>query len=41
VPTYIPEQIILTIKTITVRKIFEACPQVKKMLGGGELWTRE
>jgi REP element-mobilizing transposase RayT len=40
VPTYSPEQIVRTIKSITARKIFEACPEVKKMLWGGEFWTR-
>ena len=39
VPTYSPEQIVRTIKSITARKIFEACPEVKKMLWGGEFWT--
>ena len=40
VATYSPEQIVRTIKSITARKIFEACPEVKKMLWGGEFWTR-
>ena len=40
VPTYSPEQIVRTIKSITARKIFEACPEVKKMLWGGEFWTK-
>ena len=40
VPTYSPEQIVRTIKSITARKIFEACPEVKKILWGGEFWTR-
>jgi REP element-mobilizing transposase RayT len=40
VPTYSPEQIVRTIKSITARKIFEKCPEVKKMLWGGEFWTR-
>ena len=40
VPTYSPEQIIRTIKSITARKIFEVCPEVKQMLWGGEFWTR-
>jgi REP element-mobilizing transposase RayT len=40
VPTYSPEQIVRTIKSITARKIFERCPDVKKMLWGGEFWTR-
>ena len=40
VPTYSPEQIVRTIKSITARKIFEMCPEVKKVLWGGEFWTR-
>jgi len=40
VPTYSPEQIVRTIKSITARKIFEMCPEVKKLLWGGEFWTR-
>ena len=40
VPTYSPEKIVRTIKSITARKIFEMCPEVKKMLWGGEFWTR-
>jgi REP element-mobilizing transposase RayT len=40
VPTYSPEQIVRTIKSITARKTFEMCPEVKKMLWGGEFWTR-
>jgi REP element-mobilizing transposase RayT len=39
VPTYSPEQIVRTIKSITARKIFERCPEVKKLLWGGEFWT--
>ncbi|MDR1637420.1 MAG: IS200/IS605 family transposase [Treponema sp.] len=40
VPTYSPEQIVRTIKSITARKIFESCPEVKKALWGGEFWTK-
>jgi REP element-mobilizing transposase RayT len=40
VPTYSPEQIVRTIKSITARKIFERCPEVKKMLWGGKFWRR-
>ena len=39
-PTYSPEQILRTVKSITARKIFETCPEVKKLLWGGEFWTR-
>jgi len=40
VPTYSPEKIVRTIKSITARKIFESCPEVKKQLWGGEFWSR-
>jgi REP element-mobilizing transposase RayT len=40
VPAYSPEQIVRTIKSITARKIFESCPEVKKVLWGGEFWTK-
>ena len=40
VPTYSPAKIIQTIKSITAKKIFEMCPEVKKSLWGGEFWTR-
>jgi REP element-mobilizing transposase RayT len=40
VPSYSPEQIVRTIKSITARKIFESCPEVKKALWGGEFWTK-
>jgi len=33
VPTYSPEQIVRIIKSITARKIFESCPEVKKCCG--------
>jgi REP element-mobilizing transposase RayT len=39
VPKYSPTEIIRTIKSITARKIFEAHPEVKKALWGGEFWT--
>jgi REP element-mobilizing transposase RayT len=40
VPAYSPANIVQRIKSITARKIFEACPEVKKSLWGGEFWTR-
>jgi REP element-mobilizing transposase RayT len=40
VPSYSPAEIVQKIKSITARKIFEACPEVKKALWGGEFWTR-
>lgn len=38
VPTYSPKKIIQIIKSITAKEFFEKCPQVEKMLWGGELW---
>jgi REP element-mobilizing transposase RayT len=40
VPSYSPSEIVQKIKSITARKIFEAHPEVKKALWGGEFWTR-
>jgi putative transposase len=39
VPMYSPKKIVQIIKSITAREIFVACPEVKKQLWGGELWT--
>ena len=39
VPTYSPKKIVQTIKSITAREIFAACPEVRKQLWGGEFWT--
>ena len=39
VPTYSPKKIVQTIKSITAREIFAACPEVKKQLWGGEFWS--
>jgi REP element-mobilizing transposase RayT len=39
-PSYSPAEIVQKIKSITARKIFEAHPEVKKALWGGEFWTR-
>ncbi len=39
VPMYSPQKIVRRIKSITAREIFRACPEVKKQLWGGELWT--
>ena len=39
VPTISPTQIIRIIKSITAKKIFERCPEVKKQLWGGEFWS--
>jgi REP element-mobilizing transposase RayT len=40
VPTNSPASIAHRIKSITARKIFEECPEVKKALWGGAFWTR-
>jgi REP element-mobilizing transposase RayT len=39
VPTLSPKRIVQIIKSITAREIFRACPEVKKQLWGGELWS--
>ena len=40
VPSYSPASIVQKIKSISARKIFEACPEIKKWFWGGEFWTR-
>ena len=39
VPRYSPKKIVQTIKRITAREIFAACPEVKKQVWGGPFWT--
>ena len=39
VPKYSVTQIVTKIKSITAREIFKKCPEVKKVLWGGEFWT--
>ena len=39
VPTYSLTKIATTLKSITAREIFKRCPEVKKLLWGGSLWT--
>jgi len=39
-PTASPQHIVQTIKSITARAIFKQSPEVKKMLWGGEFWTK-
>jgi REP element-mobilizing transposase RayT len=39
VPMLSPKRIVQIIKSITAREIFQACPEVKKQLWGGEFWT--
>ena len=39
VPTYSVTKLVTMIKSLTGREVFRRCPQVKKQLWGGELWT--
>ena len=39
VPKYSVTQIVTKIKSLTAREIFRRCPEVKKVLWGGEFWT--
>ena len=39
VPTYSVTKVVTMIKSLTAREVFKRCPQVKKQLWGGELWT--
>ncbi len=39
VPRYSVTKLVTIIKSLTAREIFKRCPQVKKQLWGGELWT--
>jgi putative transposase len=39
VPIYSVTKIVTIIKSISAREVFRRCPQVKKQLWGGELWT--
>jgi putative transposase len=39
VPLYSVKKIVQVIKGITAREVFQRCPQVKKRLWGGELWS--
>ena len=39
VPSLSPTEIVGIIKSISARKIFRLCPQVKKKLWGGKLWS--
>ena len=40
VPMYSTSKVVQKIKRITAKKIFEQCPEVRKILWGGEFWTR-
>ena len=38
-PSKSPTEQVTVIKSVTARQIFKECPQVKKLLWGGEFWT--
>ena len=40
VPTYSPTQIARIVKSMTAREIFQRVPSVKKLLWGGEFWSK-
>ena len=40
VPMYSPKKIVQTIKSITARKMFTRMPEIKKLLWGGEFWSK-
>jgi putative transposase len=40
IPTLSPTQIVRTIKSITAREIFKRIPEVKKILWGGQFWSK-
>jgi len=39
VPTYSPTKVCKMVKSLTAREIFRRCPEVRKILWGGEFWT--
>ena len=39
VPTYSPTKVCRVVKSLTAREIFRRCPEVRKVLWGGEFWT--
>lgn len=40
VPMYSPTEIVKKIKSITAVELFKRCPEIKKQLWGGELWSK-
>ena len=40
VPSYSPTKIVRIVKSLTAREIFARVPSVKKVLWGGELWSK-
>ncbi len=39
-PTYSPTKIVRIIKSITAREMFKRMPEIKKLLWGGEFWSK-
>ena len=39
VPMYSVKNLVQMLKSITAREVFKRCPEVKKMLWGGEFWS--
>ena len=39
IPSYSVSKLVQLIKSLTGKEIFRRCPQVKKMLWGGEFWS--
>ena len=39
VPMYSMTKLVMLLKSITARKVFRRCPQVKKLLWGSEFWS--
>jgi len=39
VPTYSVTKLVTMIKSLTARHVFKECPEVKKLLWGGEFWS--
>ena len=40
VPTHSPSRMIQTVKSITAKEVFKKMPEVKKILWGGEFWSK-
>ena len=40
VPVYSPKKIVQLLKSITAKEIFKRHPEVKKLLWGGEFWSK-
>lgn len=39
VPSYSPIKIIKLVKSLTAKKVFSRCPEVKKKMWGGNFWS--